>query len=139
MRDWVKLLYWAIAGGFVGFGLIGILSIGYPFLVIGVIMVVLGALKVGIRSAWSALVGFGAVPAVFLSASLVSALFLADPSCSGIFWGNSASVSGSVTLAPGEESVTCSMVPGSYVVLLGISLVIMISGLGWRFFRGAPA
>lgn len=138
MRDWMKVLYWAIAGGFVGFGLIGILSIGYPFLVTGVIMIVLGVLKVGIRSAWSALVGFGAVPAVFLSASLVGALFLANPSCSGIFWGNSVS-SGSVTLAPGEASVTCSMVPGSYVVLLGVFLLIALSGLGWRFYRGSPA
>ena len=139
MRDWMKVLYWAIAGGFAGFGLIGILSIGYLFLLIGVIMSVLGVLKMGIRSAWSALVGFGTVPGVFLSASLVSALFLADPSCSGIFWGNSASGSGSVSLAPGEESITCAAVPGSYVILLGIFSVIALSGVGWRLFRGSPA
>ncbi len=130
----MKVLYWAVAGGFVGFGLIGILSIGYPFLVIGVIMGVLGVLKVGIRSAWSAFVGFGVVPAVFLSASLVSALFLADPSCSGVFWGNSSS--GSVSLAPGEESITCAAVPGSYVVMLVIFAAIALSGVSWRAFRG---
>lgn len=137
MSQWMKVLYWAISGGFVGFGLIGILSIGYPFLVIGAIMCVIGVFKVGVRSAWSALVGFGLVPAAFLSAALISVFFLADPSCSGIFWGNS--VSGSGSLSAGEESITCANVPGSYLIMLGIFSVIALSGLGWRTLQGRSA
>lgn len=138
MRNWMKVLYWAIAGGFVGFGLIGVLSIGYPFLVAGVIMGVLGISKLGIRSAWSALVGFGAVPAAFLSMSLISVFFIADPSCSKIVWGGggSMSTSGSVSLAAGEESIVCSVVPGSYVIMLVIFSAIALSGVGWRALQG---
>ena len=141
MKNWMKVLYWAIAGGFVGFGLIGILTIGYPFLVVGVIMTVLGAIKIGPRHAWAALMGFGIVPAMFLSVSVADVFFFADPSCSGIFWGNSVSgsVSGSVSVAPGQESITCSAVPGSYLIMLAAFLIIALSGLGWRFFQGSPA
>ncbi|CAN5865784.1 hypothetical protein BH23ACT11_BH23ACT11_11670 [soil metagenome] len=137
MRNWMKVLYWAVAGSFVGVGLIGILSIGYPFLILGLIMIAFGMIKVGTRHAWASLVGFGVVPVMFLSASVVEVFFFSDPSCSGIFWGNSVSASGSV--APGQESITCVQVPGSYLIMLAIFSAIVLFGLIWRFFRGSPA
>lgn len=139
MKNWMEALYWAIAGGSVGFGLIGIFSIGYPFLVIGVIMVFLGAIRVSPRQAWAALVGFGGVPAMFLSASVAEVFLFSDPSCSGIFWGNSVSRSGSVSLAPGQESITCSAIPGSYLIMLAVFLIIALSGLSWWFVQGSLA
>jgi hypothetical protein len=137
MRDWAKVLYWAAAGGLVGLGMIAILSIGILFLLAGVAMLVLGLLKVGTRGAWATVVGFGGVPSLLFLVDVASVFFVGDPSCSGIVWGNSSS--GSITLSPGEESITCNEVPGSYLVLFGVFSAIALSGLGWRFFRGSPA
>jgi hypothetical protein len=49
-----------LTGVLIGFGLIGILSVGAPFLLLGVILAVIGALRVDARGIWAALVGFGA-------------------------------------------------------------------------------
>jgi hypothetical protein len=57
-----RIVYWLGAGALLGFGLIGMLSIGAPFLLLGVLLIVFGALRVGPRGIWAALVGFGAVP-----------------------------------------------------------------------------
>lgn len=139
MRGWRKVLYWGVTVGLLGFGLVGIMSIGLIFLVAGAALAGFGVFMLGTRGLWAAVVGFGGIPALVFLANLAFTFFVADPSCSGVLWGNSTSVSGSVSLAPGEESVTCSMVPGSYVVLLGISLLIALSGLGWKAFWGTPA
>lgn len=136
MRDWVKVLYWAVAGGLVGFGLIAIMTIGFLFLLAGEALLVLGLFKVGTRGVWATVVGFGGVPALIFLANIVS-VFWGDPSCSGIVWGNSGS--GSMTLSPGEVSITCNEVSGSYVVMLVVFSAIALSGLSWRFFRGSPA
>jgi hypothetical protein len=59
-------VYWLITGALIGFGGIAILSIGFPFIVLGLIMVVLGAIRVRGSVWWAALVGFGGVPALIL-------------------------------------------------------------------------
>jgi hypothetical protein len=46
--------------------MIAILSIGSLFLLLGVILLVVGALRVGPRGIWAAIVGFGALPAGIL-------------------------------------------------------------------------
>lgn len=120
-----------------GLGIIAIFSIGLPLLLAGAVMLVMGLLKMGIRGSWAAVVGFGGVPALVFLANVAGAFFTGDSSCSAIVWGNSES--GSMTLSPGEESITCNAVPGSYVVLLGIFAFIALSGVGWRVFRGSPA
>ena len=136
MNQGSKILYWSITGGLLGFGLVGIMTIGLPFLVLGAIMLVLGILKVGAQGSWAAVVGFGTVPALVFPANLAFAFLVADPSCSGVSWGAEASVSGdSVTLAPGEESTVCSVVPASYLIMLVIFAIIALSGIGWRIFR----
>jgi hypothetical protein len=61
-----RVVYWLLTGAFIGLGLIAILSIGAPFLLLGVLMVIFGAFRVGPRGIWAALVGFGAVPAGIL-------------------------------------------------------------------------
>ena len=67
-----RIGYWLLTGALIGFGMIGILSIGAPVLLLGVILLVIGALRVGPRGIWAALVGFGALPASILIWDVVS-------------------------------------------------------------------
>ena len=68
-----RIGYWLLTGALIGFGLIGILSIGAPFLLLGVILTVIGTLRVGPRGIWAAIVGFGALPAGILIWDVTSA------------------------------------------------------------------
>lgn len=63
--------YWLLAGAFTGFGLIGILSIGLPFLLVGCAMVIYGVIRFRFSGFWAFLVGFGLLPALFLVVQLV--------------------------------------------------------------------
>jgi hypothetical protein len=72
MAVW-RIVYWLLTGALIGFGLIAILSIGALFLALGMILAVIGALRVDARGIWAALVGFGALPAGILIWDVVSA------------------------------------------------------------------
>jgi hypothetical protein len=61
-----RIGYWLLTGALIGCGMIAILSIGSLFLLLGVILLVVGALRVGPRGIWGAIVGFGAFPAGIL-------------------------------------------------------------------------
>src|SRR5689334_1856078 len=61
-----RIVYWLLTGALIGVGMIAILSIGSLFLLLGVILLVVGALRVGPRGIWAAIVGFGALPAGIL-------------------------------------------------------------------------
>lgn len=58
--------YWFMTGTLIGFGGIGILSIGLPFIVLGIVLVTVGLIRVRGQEWWAALVGFGGVPALIL-------------------------------------------------------------------------
>jgi hypothetical protein len=62
----LRALYWVVAGGVIGFGVIAILSIGAPFLLAGLILIVVGALRLGARELWTALLSCGLLPLSFL-------------------------------------------------------------------------
>lgn len=66
MNSLLRALYWFVSGGVIGFGVIAILSIGAPFLLLGLILVVIGVIRVGIRQLWATLLGVGLVPLSFL-------------------------------------------------------------------------
>jgi hypothetical protein len=68
-----RVIYWLLTGALLGVGFIAVLSIGSLFVLLGVLLVVLGALRVGARGIWAALVGFGAAPAGILIEDVVSA------------------------------------------------------------------
>jgi hypothetical protein len=55
-------LYWFVAGGLLGLGVIAILSIGAPLIVLSLILIVVGAFRVGARGLWGSLLGCGLVP-----------------------------------------------------------------------------
>ena len=61
-----RVLYWLVTGALIGFGVIAILSIGFPFLLLGMGLVVFGAIRLGGTGLWAALVGFGGLPASVL-------------------------------------------------------------------------
>lgn len=66
MNSVLRAMYWFITGGVIGFGVIAILSIGAPFLVAGLLLVVIGVFRLGARELWAALLGGGVVPLGFL-------------------------------------------------------------------------
>lgn len=68
-----RALYWLLTGALIGFGVIAILSIGFPFLLLGLILVIFGAIRLGGSGLWAALVGFGGLPALILVWDLTSA------------------------------------------------------------------
>ena len=72
--------YWLLAGALIGFGLIAILSIGFPFLLVGCGLVIYGIIRFRFRGFWAFLVGFGALPALILAAQLVGSPL---PPCTG--------------------------------------------------------
>jgi hypothetical protein len=69
-------LYWFVAGGLIGFGVIAILSIGWPAIVLGLVLAVLGVIRLGLREVWGALLGGGLVPLAFLLYDLQNANIL---------------------------------------------------------------
>jgi hypothetical protein len=62
MNTMLRALYWFFAGGLLGFGFVAILSIGAPLMLLGLILVVIGAIRLGARGLWGALLGCGLVP-----------------------------------------------------------------------------
>ena len=68
-----RTLYWLLTGALVGFGYIAILSIGFPFLVLGLILLPVGAIRLGGRGLWAGLVGLGGLPALILLWDVTSA------------------------------------------------------------------
>jgi hypothetical protein len=66
----LRALYWFVAGALLGVGLLAITSIGVFLLLIGLILVVIGVIRLGTRGLWTGLVGFGLVPAVILQVDL---------------------------------------------------------------------
>jgi hypothetical protein len=120
MRTW-QLLYWVSAGGLIGFGLIGILSIGFPFLLVGLGMVIYGAVRRWMDTLWAAFVGFGIFPTLFLIYDIITA----PPPCPPQ----------GLSLPPNATSVSCGYIPGSYYVLLVIFGVIALAGGLWPLIR----
>ena len=67
MREKVAPFYWTAAGALAGFGLIGQMTIGAPFLLAGVVLALVGLPLLWTRGTWAFFVGFGGLPAlVFL-------------------------------------------------------------------------
>lgn len=66
-----QLFYWLLAGALTGLGMIAILSIGFPFLLVGCALMIYGIILFRFKGFWAFLVGFGALPALLLAAQLV--------------------------------------------------------------------
>jgi hypothetical protein len=78
----VNAFYWVTSGAMTGFGLIGLMTIGFPFLVVGLAMAVVGVWRPGISGAWGFLIGFGGLPSlVFLLHIAQGILTALNPYC----------------------------------------------------------
>jgi hypothetical protein len=66
MKTLARALYWFVAGGLIGFGLIAILSIGWLAILLGLILTVIGMIRLGRREVWGALLGGGLAPSAVL-------------------------------------------------------------------------
>ena len=69
MREWQSAVYWAFTGALMTFGGLALFTIGLPFLFAGLVLAVIGILKLWIKGVWAITLGLGGVPLV--SAGLV--------------------------------------------------------------------
>ncbi len=120
MQKWL-LFYWMVAGALIGFGLISILSIGLPFLLIGLGMVTYGIVRFRARGFWAALIGFGTLPAFILIVDIITA----SPPCNGQ----------PLILLPNASSVSCRSIPTSYYILAVFFGAIALLGMAWTLLR----
>jgi NADH:ubiquinone oxidoreductase subunit 6 (subunit J) len=67
------LFYWTTTGALLGYGAVGMLSNGFPFLFVGVGLVLYGLMRRWFGGIWSFLVGFGVVPAIILALASITA------------------------------------------------------------------
>ena len=113
-----RVLYWLVTGALIGFGFIGILSIGWPFLLVGLAMVVYGTIRLGGSGIWALLVGLGGLPTVILVLYMVTA----PPPCPP---------GGIIHPLPAGVPYSCSGPMDSYHVMAAIFGVIALAGLIW--------
>lgn len=83
-----RIILWLIAGASLGFGILGILSIGLPFVVLGVVLgvVLLGFSlgRYGLKTAWAFLIGLGVLPAAILLYDVSRAPWACDVPGAGV-------------------------------------------------------
>ncbi len=125
MREKVAPFYWAAAGALAGFGLIGLMTIGAPFLLVGVVLALVGLVFLRTRGFWAFFVGFGGLPALafllHISDGIRSALnpYCAQPGEPGM----------PGAPVPGPVSVSCSFVPASYYVMFAVFAAVALFGV----------
>lgn len=118
-NPWLATPYWLLTGAVFGVGIIAILSIGIVLLLLGSGLIVLGAVKMGARGLWAAIVGFGAAPALILQYNVATA----PPLCS------SGNYSGAVCGGPTDAYQTLA------IGFAAIAVVGILVGLGLALIR----
>ena len=118
-----RMLYWLLTGAVIGFGVIAILSIGLPFVILGLLLVAFGAVRLGIREIWAAVVGLGGLPAAILLWDVTSGPWLCETQ------------GGGSTSLPNVSYYTCVDTPvgllTTYQVLAFWFGVVALLGLAW--------
>jgi hypothetical protein len=117
-----RTLYWLLTGALIGFGFIASLSIGFPFLILGLILLTVGAIRLGGARLWAGLVGFGGLPALILLWDVTSAPWACQPH------------NGELPL-PNVNYYTCvdtfaGMLTTYHVLACGFGLI-ALAGLAW--------
>jgi len=129
MRGKVALLYWASAGALAGFGLIGLMTIGGPFLIAGVLLAVVGLLFWRMSGVWAFIAGFGGLPAlVFLLHIIGGIRSRLNPYCSQ-------SMDPGVGVPPGAGPITCSYVPFGYYAMFAAFAALALCGVALGLSR----
>jgi hypothetical protein len=127
MRNRTGLLYWVVTGAVTGFGLIGLMSIGLPFLILGLIMAVVGVWRPGVGGIRGILIGFGGLPALVFASHIFDGVRTAlDPYC--------AQQGPGTLLPPPAGPVECANIPGSYYVMFAVFAAIALLGVALGLF-----
>ena len=121
-----QFFYWLLAGALIGFGLIGMLSIGFPFLLVGCGLALYGIIRSKFRGLWASLVGFGSLPAIILVAQLAGSTICTVTS-SGVTYSSGSGSSG------GSGSGSCY--PPSYYSFAIFFGCIALLGAVWPLLR----
>jgi hypothetical protein len=134
MREKVAPFYWAAAGTLAGFGLIGAMTIGRPFLLAGAGLALVGHPLLRTKGIWALFVGFGGLPAlVFLLHIFNGVRTVLNPYCAEMGKPTkSALVAGAAD--PGPVSVSCSFVPASYYVMFAVFAAVALLGVASGLF-----
>lgn len=125
MRELGSAVYWAVTGALISFGFLGLMSIGLPFLLVGLVMFVYGVFWLLLRGVWAITVGLGAVPAYLFTNNALMVAGSSGPPCSE---------SGEATLAApagtGESTAASCSPPESddFIAVLVFLGVVMLSG-----------
>jgi hypothetical protein len=157
MRAKANVLYWGAAGALAGFGSVGLMTIGLPFLLAGAAMALIGLLWVLVSTVldllgplqqvddprrflgglarrldgtWALPVAFGVLPALVITANLLVDASRVTWSCSSISFGNEAGGHGYI--APGGEEVVCQTFPGSFITIALVFWGIAMLGCALR-------
>jgi hypothetical protein len=104
-------VYWGLVGALIGFGVLSLLSIGLPFVLVGMVLAVVGIWKFGVHDAWVALVACGVLDAAIVMHTISSA----GPVCPASGMGHTQSA--------------CSDLPSTYVQIVVVAWCIAIIGV----------
>jgi hypothetical protein len=125
MREKVAPFYWAAAGTLAGFGLIGAMTIGGPFLLAGAVLALVGLPLLRTRGIWALFVGFGGLPALVFLLHIFNGVRTAlNPYCAEM-GRPGAQVAGAADPGP----VSCSFVPASYYVMFAVFAAVALFGV----------
>lgn len=126
MRELASAVYWTVTGALIAFGFLGLMSIGLPFLLVGLVMAVFGLFWLVLRGVWAITAGLGGVPTYLILRRILEAVGSSGPPCTEEGEGTLADPSGA-----GEDAVALSCsppVPDDYAAVLVFFGVIMLSG-----------
>ena len=116
-----------IAGGLIGLGLLAfdVFFIFIPCVMIGLGLDIVGSKRWGNHSLWTAFLGFGMVPALFLLHDIISSF----PTCTPA----------GLTLpadAPAGTTLSCGgPIPATYYILLACLGIVILGAVAWPLLR----
>ncbi len=138
MRELASAIYWTLTGALISFSFLVAFGhiVGIPFMVVGVVMAFVGLVKWWTRGVWAITVGLVALPAYALLRSVLEAGNPSGQRCTP----EEGSAEVTLTLGPGESSVSCSPpISDGFVAVVVFLGAIMLSGTAVRlllFWRG---
>ncbi len=131
MRDLVRAAYWVMVGALVVPTLY--FTFFYPLpaylVLVPMVMGIIGVLLAGLRNVWALLIGFGGLPAVWLTLALLQEASQLTWSCSSISFEPSVEGYGYGSSGPSGEEVMCGTISGQLIVTAVIFWGIMLLGL----------
>lgn len=139
MRDLARAAYWVLVGALMVPALYFTLLYPGPayLLLIPISMGLVGVLSIGLRDVWALLIGFGGLPAVWLTVTLLQQAFRITWSCSSISFDSSGEAYGYG--GSGVEEVVCETMPAQLIVVAAVFWGIALLGLVlWGATRRLP-